>query len=88
MARTPSFVRDPEQAAELAALLRDSADEQSQLLGEQRTEMTRRELTAAEQTIARHRRWADELEPEAEQAAPLHIRPRREPATERAEATG
>lgn len=75
-----SFLRDPDQAAELAALLQDTADA---LEVDLRTSAgsTRRELAQAEQTIARYRRWADEMTPDApetEPAAPVQIRPRRD----------
>lgn len=76
MAGKPSFLRDPDQAAELAALLEDTADDhQEQLDG--RSDLSRSERARHVQTIARYRRWAGELvtEPEAEPAAPVQIRP-------------
>lgn len=82
MARTtvPSFVRDPNQAAELAALLRDMSSNLDLELAGNREDLTRRERTREEQAIARYRQWADELDPpvaEPEQR-PTHIRPARE----------
>jgi hypothetical protein len=76
MAEKPSFLRDPDQAAELAALLEDTADER-EATGDGGIPMSRTEHTRHVQTIARYRRWAAELvtEPEAEPAAPVHIRP-------------
>lgn len=78
----PSFVRDPDQAAELAALLRDLASDLDEELDElKRTGGRARQFTVAGQTIARYRRWADELAAESddEPAEPvrpkLHIRP-------------
>lgn len=82
MARTtvPSFVRDPNQSAELAALLRDTAGELDDDLEENRDTMNRRQVATEKQTVARYRQWADELDPpvaEPEQR-PTHIRPARE----------
>jgi hypothetical protein len=89
MAGKPSFLRDPDQAAELAALLRDTADSEQLAYDAHAGEMDRRTTTAQAQTIARYRRWADELDPELAEAEPearpLHIRPARE---EHKEATG
>lgn len=80
MAVKPSFLRDPDQGAELAALLQDTADGLE--TGGQGEVLSRAELARHEQTIARYRRWAAELvtEPEAApaEARPLHIRPARE----------
>lgn len=84
MAGKPSFLRDPDQAAELAALLRDTADAQeSDWTSAGRGDLkTRAEQARFNQTIARYRRWADELEPQAEEPAPapVQIRPAREEA--------
>jgi len=86
MAGKPSFLRDPDQAAELAALLRDTADTEDAQLRDVQGTLTRRQLAQAQQTIARYRAWADELDAPAEpEARPLHIRPARE---EHGEATG
>lgn len=83
MARTttPSFVRDPDQAAELAALLRDTVTELANDLKANRDSMTQRQQAQEDQTIARYRRWADELDPPADEPAgerPTHIRPARD----------
>jgi hypothetical protein len=87
MAGKPSFLRDPDQAAELAALLQDHADaleSANDSVGSSRAERARES-----QTIARYRRWAGELVAEPEdapaEARPLHIRPARE---QHGEATG
>lgn len=76
MAGKPSFLRDPDQGAELAALLQDTADER-EASGDGLVPMSRTERTRHEQTIARYRRWADELEakPETDAPAPVQIRP-------------
>lgn len=77
----PSFVRDPDQAAELAALLRDQADALSDEYGERQYQLSRAQRAQAVQTIARYRRWSDELDPPAEDEpaqAPVHIRPARD----------
>jgi hypothetical protein len=82
MARTttPSFVRDPDQAAELAAQIRDAADYLQRDYEQNRDGLTRAQRAQIEQTIARYRRWADELDPPADEAParPTHIRPARE----------
>ncbi len=87
MAGKPSFLRDPDQAAELAALLQDTAEELEE--SAQHGSMSRSETARHAQTIARYRRWAAELAPEAEaepyEGRPIHIRPARE---EHGEATG
>jgi len=84
MAGKPSFLRDPDQAAELAALLRDTADILER--DPDQTSMTRSEAARHNQLIARYHRWADELDAPAEpEARPLHIRPARE---QHGEATG
>jgi hypothetical protein len=89
----PSFLRDPDQAAELAALLEDYAEELEQDAG-QRAGTTRSELARHGQTIARYRRWAAELSPEtarmdAPAEPPVQIRPARGSVdTTREEATG
>jgi hypothetical protein len=72
----PSFLKDPDQGAELAALLQDIAEER-EVAGDGGVPMTRVERARHEQTIARYRRWAAELvtEPEVEAPAPLQIRP-------------
>jgi len=77
---TPSFIRDPDQAARLAALLRDEADTADETLRHGRAELTRRQITQDEQHIAELRRWADELDPPADAPAtpPTHIRPARD----------
>lgn len=77
MAGKPSFLRDPDQAAELAALLQDFADQEELALQSHGDEMSRVTRIGQEQTIARYRRWAAELvtEPEVEPAAPVQIRP-------------
>jgi hypothetical protein len=72
--RAPSFVRDPDQAAELAALLEDTADELEREL-ENSTGLVRVDRTRFAQTIARYRRWATELTGETEQSKPLQVRP-------------
>jgi hypothetical protein len=79
MAGKPSFLRDPDQAAELAALLQDTAEELENDLAGNRDDLTRRQLAQEEQTIAKYRRWAGELvtEPETEPAEPVQIRPAR-----------
>lgn len=93
--KTPSFVRDPDQAAELAALLQDTAVELESDLNDNRRAATLngRQLVQAEQTIDRYRRWAAELTPaqavSLDDEGQLHIRP--VPFGERdedAEATG
>lgn len=76
----PSFLKDPDQAAELAALLRDIADGREADFGEaskQAGGLTRAEAIGRIQLIERYRRWAAELvtEPEAEAPAPVQIRP-------------
>lgn len=77
--KVPSFVTDPEQAAELAAMIRDAADGYAQDVRGQGGEMTRRDRARHEQALARYRRWADELAPEDGRTGPpgepLHIRP-------------
>jgi hypothetical protein len=88
MAVKPSFLKDPDQAAELAALLQDIADDRQNDLDRLRQgDLSRSDHVEHVQRIARYRRWAAELvtEPEAEAPAPVQIRP----ATQRAEeATG
>jgi hypothetical protein len=72
--KTPGFVRDPDQAAELAALLEDTAEElehQTPTNG-----LTRRDRARHAQAIARYRRWAAELTAEPEPASdPVQLRP-------------
>jgi hypothetical protein len=80
MAGKPSFLKDPDQAAELAALLRDTADSRQADFDEaskQAGGLTRAGAIARLQLIDRYRRWADELdpEPETEAPAPVQIRP-------------
>jgi hypothetical protein len=75
MAGKPSFLRDPDQAAELAALLRDTAGDLDNDLAANRDDMTRRQVTQEETTIRRYRAWADELDAPAEAPAPVQIRP-------------
>jgi hypothetical protein len=90
MAGKPSFLRDPDQTAELAALLQDTADDHADQLQDIRGTLSRSDQTRHEQTIARYRRWAAELvtEPKAPTSAPaqLHVRPKREDQSQ--EATG
>ena len=91
MAGKPSFLRDPDQAAELAALLQDIADGLE--TGGNGEQLSRAELSRHTQTIARYRRWAPELDPKfgdtPEAARPLHIRPARGSVdTTNEEATG
>lgn len=76
--RTPGFVRDADQAAELAALLQDSADELERI-DDGGVPMTRGQRARHDQTIARYRRWAAELTDtdDTDQPAPLQIRPAR-----------
>lgn len=82
--RTPGFVRDPDQAAELSALLADLADEEEADLTTRLRDggLSRRAEERERQTIARYRRWAAELAPadDAEEfggtaGGPVHIRP-------------
>jgi hypothetical protein len=79
MAVKPSFLKDPDQAAELAALLQDTADTmENDWTSTGRGDLkTRAEQARFSQMIARYRRWAAELvtEPEAEAPAPVQIRP-------------
>lgn len=92
MPSKPSFLRDPDQAAELAALLQDTADTLEARFNDDSKQaggLTRAEAVSRAQTIARYRRWAGELvapEPEAAAPAPLLIRPKRE--DQNTEATG
>jgi hypothetical protein len=81
MAGKPSFLRDPDQAAELAALLQDTADDLERDFRSGGDGLPRAERSRQTQTIARYRRWADELAPaEAEEPAqpPVQIRPARD----------
>ncbi len=75
--KTPSFIRDPDQAAELAALLLDTADAQEQdWTSNGRGELrTRAEQAQYNQRLARYRRWAAELSPAGTEPEPLQIRP-------------
>lgn len=86
MAGKPSFLRDPDQAAELAALLQDTAGDLDNDLAANRGDMTRRQITQEEATIRRYRAWAAELDPKfgdaPAEARPLHIRPARDQNTE------
>ena len=68
----PSFVQDPNKAAELAALIRDVVSELENDLEGNRTGLTRRQVAQEEQTIIRYLGWAAELAPEVvEQAEPF-----------------
>jgi hypothetical protein len=86
MAVKPSFLRDPDQAAELAALLRDTAGDLDNDLATNRGDMTRRQIAQEETTIRRYRQWANELEPGVDEkdagpisvSGPVHIRPARD----------
>lgn len=88
--KTPGFVRDTDQAAELAAVLTDTAAELERELEDNRraASLSGRQLVQAEQTIARYRRWAAELTDtdDTDAPAPVQIRPATRAHTE--EATG
>jgi hypothetical protein len=86
----PSFLKDPDQGAELAALLQDTADDHQDQLQDIGGACPRSDLARHEQTIARYRRWAAELvtEPETEASAPVQIRPARQGGGADTEATG
>ena len=78
--KAPSFVRDPDQAAELAALLQDTADAlEGDWTSNGRGDLrTRAEQARFNQMITRYRRWAAELTPEADDEdapEPLQLRP-------------
>lgn len=75
---TPSFVRDQNQAAELAGLIRDAVTELEKDYAGRKDGLSRVGRIQVEQALERYRGWAEELDPDGEetdQAEPLQIRP-------------